>query len=113
ELGTGTRGDGSGPPREPQSRTIEANPSNRPKPQTSVSVVTNTEDATAGSTPNRSSSTGTKDPAKPATNRLRDIARKTTPPSRQDSPSRTDTAASTAPIAMPLTRPTTSSLPTS
>ncbi len=47
-----------------------------------MSAVKKTDDATAGSSPSFSSSTGTKAPAKPATTRLPHIATITTSPSK-------------------------------
>ena len=52
----------------------------------SVKVVTKMDDATAGSTPDRSRTIGTKAPAKPATTRFAHIARSTTTASSSVSP---------------------------
>src|SRR5918996_5681525 len=64
-----------------QSSSHPARPRSSTKPQTSVKVVTKIEEATAGSTPDRSSTMGMKAPANPATRRFPAIARKTTRPS--------------------------------
>src|SRR5690606_30309092 len=64
------------------SRSAEARPRRRKKPARSVRVVTKIDDATAGSTPRRSSRIGTKAPAKDATIMFPHMARRTTRPSR-------------------------------
>src|SRR5918996_1672022 len=74
-----------------------ARPRSSTNPQTSVKVVTKIEEATAGSTPKRSSTMGMNAPANPATSRLPDIARKTTSPSRLPSPRIAAASPTTAP----------------
>ncbi len=81
-----------------------------------MNVVTNTDDATAGSRPIRSSTVGTAAPAKPATTMLPHMARSTTGASRRLWPRKwaatRATSAANTPRAIPFTTPTTASFPT-
>src|SRR5690349_1155988 len=60
---------------------IVAIPRNRKNPPVSVKVVTKIEEATAGSNPNRSRTSGTRPPATPAMTRLPHIAKRRMPAS--------------------------------
>src|SRR6476469_4722304 len=86
--------------------TTTARPRNEKKPITSVAVVTNTADDTAGSIFSRSSVTGTAIPARPAVRLLITIAAAITPPS-SGLWNRTATA---SPISTPRHRPLTAAM---
>lgn len=94
-----------------QSSTAVARPSRRMKPAMSVKVVTNTDDATAGSAPTWSRRIGTKAPANEATIRLPHIATRTTRPKVASPFHSRPIPPTVSPSAAPLTIPTSSSLP--
>src|SRR5262249_16824152 len=88
----------------------EAIPRNDSDPPTSVNVVTNTVDATAGSTFIRLSTTGMRVPASAATIMFTTIEIASTMPSQTVLKKRATTIAPTSPFMIPLPSPTTTCL---